>query len=135
MSSRDDAVESEVVLHTDYLRSQWFDHLQQVMEKLDQMAKVCRKAVKKYFEKAGANRVKKGLNKSSQLADKEADKAEEQFWEKAEQSFQLLSSACAQDEPKLRDHALGILRGTAMERYDRGTSLISAKIHLHRKIL
>ncbi len=107
MSGSGDAVESEIMLHTDYLSSQWFDYLQLAMKELNRIAFVCREAVREYYQDAGANN-----------AAKRAEQAERQFWEKAEQSFQRLSIACGQNEAAALEEELQNLRGTARVCYD-----------------
>ncbi|MCR5563824.1 MAG: type I-E CRISPR-associated protein Cse1/CasA [Desulfovibrio sp.] len=139
MGVSDDAVESEVMLNTDFLRRQWFDHLQLAMKKLDQMAFVCKESVRKYFESFCANDAngqtkhvkgqpkKKDKQACQRNAAKLAEEAEWQFWEKAEQAFQQLINACAQDEPDSREQALHGLRDTAQACYDAACPQVTAR--------
>lgn len=88
VSGRNDFVESEIHLSSDWLGEIWFAHLKAEMEKLEKMAKVIYGSTLRYFEHQMAG----GKNQAAMAANL--------FWQFSEHKFQDLVNACGDETGK-----------------------------------
>ncbi|MBO7410877.1 MAG: type I-E CRISPR-associated protein Cse1/CasA, partial [Ottowia sp.] len=110
LSGSDDAVESELDLHTDWLggeASQRFDQIQRSMSELEQLNKILYASVAGYYKDAGADN-----------AGDLAARAAQQFWQMAERNFAKLSDACAQSDNAPRHTIMQRMQQCARQSYE-----------------
>ncbi len=109
LTGSDDAVESELDLHTSHLNGEtsiWFTQLQHAMSVLEQMSKTLYACTLGYYKDAC-------VDNAADLA----AQATQEFWQLAERHFPRLSNACAETENAPRHAIMQRIRQCAQQSY------------------